>query len=177
MTTARISVVFDMDIIKKDEVEKVMRALIKILKTQIAVAILLKISRQRFNYWLHHAKEVRYEWYVKMKDLLADLSSDQPSMPRVISVPLTLYQDERFLKAWRDFQHLPLHILFNALLLRCDKHYQFLWQPSQLKTDIALALEYDIEESLDALCLCGLIQKVNINQCAYGVLLCSQLFS
>ena len=112
-----------------------------------------------------------------MKALLEKLSPAQPSTSGVKRLPLTLYQDERFLKAWRDFHHLPLHILFNALVLRCDGEARFLWQPSQLKTDIALVLEYDMEESLGALCLCDLIQQVKIDQCIYGVILCPQLFS
>ncbi len=55
---------------KRDEAATLMRQLIRLMKTQTAVAKALKTSKQRFNYWFNHANQVPYEQILAMENLL-----------------------------------------------------------------------------------------------------------
>jgi len=59
-----------MDIRRKKEVEKIMRALVTLLKTQVAVAKALGISKELFGSWYNHraTKGVPYDRYLDMKE-------------------------------------------------------------------------------------------------------------
>lgn len=54
----------------KAEAIRIMWALIKLMKTQKAVARALGQSKQTFNYWLNHANKVPYDQLLVMKRLL-----------------------------------------------------------------------------------------------------------
>ena len=101
----------------KAQAEKLMRALIKQMKTQVAVAKALGCSRQRFNYWFNHANEVPYDQLLSMQKLLEKLEAKhhsqtsfslQTTQPEINALPKALTISERVKQAMAFEQSLIL---------------------------------------------------------------------
>jgi uncharacterized protein YqkB len=54
----------------REEAEKVMWSLVRLMKTQKAVAKALGKNKQTFNYWFNHAQKIPHKQFIAMQELL-----------------------------------------------------------------------------------------------------------